>query len=243
VLNAYHKIPPGETTHGQPLLLSVYAGPGTQKCRQVHEAAGLDAYLSTEGYVVASIDGRGTGRRGLSFLQQTYRQLGLLEIADQRAGAKDLVGKVDLVNSGRVGIWGWSYGGFMAAHGIAGTASIAGFKFKAAVSVAPVSDWAFYDTVYTERYMSTPADNPIGYNETSVLQHAANTPTNSLLLMHGTGDDNVHFQNTVELASVLIQSNVQFETMFFPNDDHAINSGNSLKYLYEKMLAFLQKEL
>jgi len=241
VLNVCYKTPV-ETGDNMPLILDVYAGPGTQKVLQTYSVGGLDAWLAAQGYVVASIDARGTGRRGLSFLQQTYRQLGLLEIADQRAGAKELAQKID-VDSNRVVIWGWSYGGFMAAHGIAGTSSIQGFKFKASVSVAPVSNWAYYDTVYTERYMSTPADNPQGYNETSVLAHAQNTPSNSLLLMHGTGDDNVHFQNTVELANSLILSNVQFSTMFYPNDNHAINNGNARKYLYEKMTAFLKEVL
>lgn len=242
VLNAYYKTP-HDPVGDAPLIIDVYAGPGTQKVRQTHDVLGLDAWLTSQGFMVAAIDARGTGRRGLQFLQQTYRQLGLLEMADQRAGAKDLARKVDLINSGRVGIWGWSYGGYMAAHGIAGTSSIEGFKFKASVSVAPVSNWAYYDTVYTERYMSTPQDNPAGYNQTSVLSHAANTPSNSLLLMHGTGDDNVHFQNTVELANALIHGNVQFSTMFYPNDNHAINSGNARKYLYEKMTAFLKEAL
>jgi dipeptidyl-peptidase-4 len=242
ILNAAYKTPVGAGS-GRPLIIDVYAGPGTQKVRQTHDVAGLDAWLASQGYMVASIDGRGTGRRGLQFLQQTYRQLGLLEMADQRSGAKELAQKLSLVDSGRVAIWGWSYGGFMAAHGIAGTSAIAGFRFKAGVSVAPVSSWAYYDTVYTERFMSTPADNPAGYNATSVLVHAPHTPAHSLLLMHGTGDDNVHFQNTVELANTLITSNVQFSTMFYPNDNHAINSGNARQYLYQKMTDFLQETL
>jgi dipeptidyl-peptidase-4 len=242
VLNAVYK-KPFDAEGDRPLIIDVYAGPGTNKVLQTHAATGLDAWLAAQGYVVASIDARGTGRRGLQFKQQTYRQLGLLEMADQRAGAKELADKIGSINKGRVAIWGWSFGGFMAAHGIAGTSAIEDFEFKASVSVAPVTNWAYYDSVYTERFMSTPADNPEGYNATSVLVHAPNTPSDSLLLMHGTGDDNVHFQNTVELVNVLINSNVQFETMFYPNDNHAINSGNARKYLYEKMTAFLDEAL
>lgn len=244
-LNAYYK-KPVNVDKKAPLIIDVYAGPGTQKVQQIHRVGGLDAWLASQGYVVAAIDGRGTGRRGLSFLQATYRQLGLVELADQRAGTKDLVSNQlkKIVDSDRVAIWGWSFGGFMAANAIAGTSQLTEpFNFKAAVSVAPVVDWRFYDSVYTERYMSTPADNVAGYDATSVLKHAANTPNNKLLLMHGTGDDNVHFQNTVELANVLIHSNVQFETMFYPNDDHSISSGNAKKYLYEKLTNFLKQEL
>lgn len=242
VLNAFYKTP-HDSIGSRPLLIDVYAGPGTQKVLQTHNLFGLDFWLNLQGYFVASIDGRGTGRRGLEFLQRTYRQLGLFELADQRAGAKELSRSLELVDDSKVGIWGWSYGGFMAAHAAAGTSAIDGFNFRASISVAPVTSWEYYDTVYTERYMSTPQDNPEGYNATSVLVHAPNTPDDTLLLMHGTADDNVHFQNTVELANVLINSDVQFTTMFYPNDNHAINNGNARKYLYQQLTNFLKEKL
>jgi len=239
-LNAFYK-KPKNAKGGLPLVIDVYAGPSTQDVRQVHDVAGLDAWLCSQGYVMGSIDGRGTGGRGLTFMQQTYRQLGLLEIADQRAGAKNLAEKISVVDSSRVGIWGWSYGGFMAAHGSLATD---GFNFKAAVSVAPVTDWSLYDTIYTERYMSTPIDNPLGYNATSVIQSASSLNPNTMLLMHGMADDNVHFQNSAEFVYALIQANIPFETMYFPNSNHGINAGsNSRRYLYQKLIAFLNKNL
>jgi len=241
-LNAYYK-KSKYAGSGLPLIVDVYAGPDTQDVLQTHDVAGLDAFLCAQGYVVAAIDGRGTGNRGLSFLQATYRQLGLVESADQRAGAKGLSSSIRGVDRSRVGIWGWSFGGFMSAHGIANTSPVDDFKYKVAVSVAPVTDWRFYDSIYTERYMSTPQDNPTGYNATSVTVRSGGIPSGSLLLMHGLADDNVHFQNSAEFVLALIRNNVQFETMYYPNNNHAINSGNARKYLYEKMIHFLKDNL
>jgi len=241
-LNAYYK-KPKHVKSGSPLIIDVYAGPNTQDVMQTHDVAGLDAWLCANGYVMASIDGRGTGGRGLSFLQATYRQLGVVESADQRAGAKNLAYALSFVDPTRVGIWGWSYGGFMSLNGIANTSPYEDFTYKAAVSVAPVTSWTLYDSVYTERYMSTPQDNPQGYNVTSLLNKGSNIPADSLLLMHGLADDNVHFQNSAELVLNIIQNGIQFETMFFPNNAHSINLYNGRQFLYTKMLKFLNDHM
>jgi dipeptidyl-peptidase-4 len=163
--------------------------------------------------------------------------LGKYEVNDQIEGAKFLA-SLPYVDKSRIGIWGWSYGGYMASH----TILLGAEHFKAAIAVAPVTHWKFYDTIYTERYMDTPANNPDGYFESAPINHADKLK-GKFLLIHGTSDDNVHFQNAVNMVTALQKANKQFETMYYPNKNHGISGGNSRLHLYTKMTNFLLEHL
>lgn len=222
-----------------PVLMFVYGGPGSQ---QVMDSWGgsrdfWHQHLAAEGYIVACIDNRGTGGRGRDFKHSTYAQLGNLETEDQIAGAKYL-GKMPFVDSNRIGIWGWSYGGYMSSLAL----MVGNDVFKAAISVAPVTTWRYYDTIYTERYLQTPQLNPSGYDDFSPISHV-NRLKGNLLLIHGTGDDNVHFQNAVDLVDALIKADKQFETMYYPNRNHGIYGGNTTWHLYSLMTDFIKRKL
>eukprot|EP01128_Nolandella_sp_AFSM9_P011047 TRINITY_DN7766_c0_g1_i1.p1 TRINITY_DN7766_c0_g1~~TRINITY_DN7766_c0_g1_i1.p1 ORF type:complete len:550 (-),score=81.47 TRINITY_DN7766_c0_g1_i1:150-1799(-) len=224
------------TTLARPLLLAPYGGPNSRTVMKTW-SLGINEYLSSQGIVVASVDNVGTGGRGLKFLMKTYLQLGTLEIADQVAAAQDLMKRRSLnIDKDKVGLWGWSFGGFMALQALEHNSHV----FSTAVSVAPVSDWRLYDSVYTERYMQTPQLNPHGYNSTSTLSNSASM-AGELLLVHGTGDDNVHFQNSVELDKHLIANGFQFETMFYANRQHSISSDNARPHLYHLITNFLKR--
>jgi len=222
-----------------PLLLFVYGGPGSQT---VTDAWGGDRYLwhqmlAQQGYLVASVDNRGTGARGARFKKLTYLHLGRYESADQIAAARWFAGR-PYVTADRIGLWGWSYGGYMASR----TMFLAGGLFKAALAVAPVTDWRLYDTIYTERYMRTPEDNPAGYAESAALSYA-DSLSGSFLLVHGTGDDNVHFQNSVRLVERLEAANKQFDMRIYPNKTHAIAGGTTSENLYGLFTAWLKRAL
>ncbi len=193
--------------------------------------------LTQKGYVVAVIDPRGTGARGEEFKKMTYRELGKYESADHIESAKYLAG-LDFVDSERIGIWGWSYGGYMS--------SLAMFKgegiFKAAIAVAPVTNWRFYDTIYTERYMDTPQNNANGYDDNSPTTHSEKLQGNYLLI-HGTGDDNVHFQNAVALQNKLIAEGKQFDSFYYPDRSHGIYESNARPHLFNFMTHWVLENL
>jgi dipeptidyl-peptidase 4 len=222
-----------------PVLMYVYGGPGSQQVLDQWKGANYWWFqlLAQKGYVVACVDNRGTGARGEEFKKITYKQLGKYETEDQIAAAQFL-GTLPFVDASRIGIFGWSYGGFMASSCLFKGADI----FKAAIAVAPVTNWKWYDSIYTERYMQTEAENAEGYKENSPVNFADKMKGN-LLLVHGTADDNVHFQNSVELVNALITANKQFDTYYYPNRNHGIAGGNTRLHLYTKMTNFLLEKL
>jgi len=220
-----------------PVLVNNYSGPGS---KTVVDKWGRDLWpqlLAQKGYIIFALDNRGTGGRGEAFEKIVYKDLGHWEVNDQIEGAKYLA-SLPFVDSSRIGIWGWSYGGYMAAL----TLEKAADYFKAAIAVAPVTDWKFYDNIYTERYMSTPQLNPKGYETSSVLTYA-NELKGKLLLIHGTGDDNVHFENSVALVTKLIEEDKPFQTMYYPEKNHGIYGGKTRLHLYRLMTDFILNNL
>lgn len=220
-----------------PVLMTVYGGPGSQTVQNSWERQYWHHLLTQKGYIIVSVDNRGTGGRGRAFKHSTYKKLGKLEAFDQIQAAKYL-GSLPYVDANRIGIWGWSYGGYMSALVL-----FTGHEyFKAAIAVAPVTSWRFYDTIYTERYLQRPQDNPEGYDDYTPLAHAGELK-GAFLLIHGTGDDNVHFQNSVELQRALILAGKQFRSFYFPNKNHGIYGGNSRYYLFTMMTDFILDNL
>jgi dipeptidyl-peptidase 4 len=222
-----------------PVLMYVYGGPGSQNVTNAWGGTRdlWHHHLAAEGYIVACVDNRGTGGRGRDFKHATYANLGKLETQDQIEGAKYL-GSLPFVDKSRIGIWGWSYGGYMSLLALMKGNDV----FKAAISVAPVTTWRYYDTIYTERYLQTPQQNPEGYDDNSPIKHVDKMKGN-LLLIHGTGDDNVHYQNSVDLVNALIKADKQFETMYYPNRNHGISGGNTSWHLYSLMTDFIKRKL
>ena len=222
-----------------PLFMFQYSGPGSQQVTNSWDQGnGLwFNHLVQKGYIVACVDGRGTGYKGTEYKKATYLNLGKLEIDDQIAAAK-WFGKQSYINKDRIGIFGWSYGGYMASLALTKGADV----FKAGIAVAPVTNWRYYDTVYTERFMRTPQENPGGYDDNSPTTYA-NLLKGKYLLIHGTADDNVHFQNAMEFSEALIQNNKQFEFMAYPDKNHGIYGGQTRPQLYQKMTNFLLENL
>ncbi|HEX6751019.1 MAG TPA: S9 family peptidase [Longimicrobium sp.] len=221
-----------------PVLMYVYGGPGSQT---VTDSWGGSRYLwhqmlAQRGYIVVSVDNRGTGGRGRDFKKQTYLNLGTREAADQIEAARWLATQ-PYVDASRLGIWGWSYGGYMTAF----TLEQPNAPFKAGISVAPVADWGLYDSIYTERFMRTPQENPQGYARSSAIRNAAGLRA-KLLLVHGSGDDNVHFQNSVQLVDALQAAGKQFNFMMYPDRNHAIAGGRSV-HLYTMMTNWITQNL
>lgn len=228
-----------DSTKEYPLLMYVYGGPGSQT---VVDSWGGDLYLwhqllAREGYLVASVDNRGTGARGARFKKITYLNLGTYETADQIAAARYL-GSLPFVDASRIGIWGASYGGYMALLAMFRGEGV----FKAAISRAPVTDWRLYDTIYTERYLRTPEENPEGYRR-SAPQNYVELLRGNLLIVHGTGDDNVHPQNTIQLIHLLEEANKQFDLRLYPNKTHALEGARTRLNLYTLYLEWLKKNL
>ncbi len=219
-----------------PVLMTQYSGPNSQSVTD-RLRVGWNEYLVQEGFIVACVDPRGTGARGEDFRKVTYMQLGKYESDDQVEAAKYLA-SLPYVDGGNIAIFGWSYGGFMVALSMEKGDGI----FKAGISVAPVTSWRFYDTIYTERYMRTPQENPDGYDDNSPLTHAKGLKGN-LLLVHGTADDNVHAQNAYEFAEKLVQEGIQFDMALYTNRNHGIYGGNTTMHLYTKMTNFLKGHL
>ncbi|MEP3839112.1 MAG: S9 family peptidase [Algibacter sp.] len=222
-----------------PLLMYQYSGPGSQQVANRWNSANDYWYqhLAQEGYIIACVDGRGTGFKGADFKKVTQNELGKYEVEDQIEAAKQL-GQLPYVDASRIGIWGWSFGGFMSSNCL--------FKgndvFKMAIAVAPVSSWRFYDSIYTERYMTTPQENASGYDENSPINHVGKLK-GDFLLVHGSADDNVHLQNTMRLAEALIQADKQFDWAIYPDKNHGIYGGNTRLHLYKKMTNFLHETL
>ncbi|MEM9821431.1 MAG: S9 family peptidase [Bacteroidota bacterium] len=239
-LNAYMIKPPNfDASKKYPVFMYVYGGPGSQTVTDSY--GGLNYWwfqmLAQKGYIVVSVDNRGTGARGEKFKKMTYLQLGKYETIDQIEAARYLAG-LSYTDAGRIGIFGWSYGGYMSSLCILKGSDV----FKAAIAVAPVTNWKWYDTIYTERYMRTDEENPDGYKDNSPV-YFADRLKGSYLLVHGNADDNVHFQNTVEMANALIAANKQFDTYFYPNRNHGIFGGSTRLHLYTKMTDFLLENL
>ena len=222
-----------------PVFMFLYGGPGSQ---QVLNSWGWFNYfwyqhLAQKGYIVACVDNRGTGGRGAEFKKMTYQQLGKYETIDQIEANKYL-SSLEYVDGNRIGIQGWSYGGYMSSLAITKGADV----FKMAIAVAPVTNWRYYDNIYTERYMRTPQENASGYDDNSPINHV-DSLKGSYLLIHGTADDNVHVQNTYEMVSALVKANKQFDLFVYPDKNHGIYGGNTRLHLYHKMTNFIEDNL
>ncbi|SDS50737.1 S9 family peptidase [Gramella sp. MAR_2010_147] len=222
-----------------PLLMFQYSGPGSQSVSNSYFSSNDYWYqlLANKGYIIVCIDGRGTGFKGAEFKKVTYQELGKYEVEDQISAAKKL-GERNYIDSERIGIWGWSYGGFMSSNAILKGND----TFSMAIAVAPVTSWRFYDTVYTERYMRTPQENASGYDENSPLNHVEKLK-GDYLLIHGGGDDNVHVQNTMRMVEELVQANKQFDWAIYPDRNHGIYGGNTRLHLYNMMTDFILEKL
>lgn len=220
-----------------PVLMYVYGGPGSQNVTNTWGHNVWFDYLAQEGYLIVCVDNRGTGFRGAEFKKMTYLNLGKYETIDQIEAAKWL-GTQSYVDKNRIGLWGWSYGGYMASLAITKGADV----FKATMAVAPVTSWRYYDTIYTERYLRTPQENPAGYDDNSPINFA-NLLKGNFLLVHGTADDNVHFQNSVMFSESLIQANKPFDQAYYPNKNHGISGGNTSIQLFTKLTDFVLNKL
>ncbi|MEO9952775.1 S9 family peptidase [Nonlabens sp.] len=222
-----------------PLFMTQYSGPGSQSVANSWYGANDFWYsmLANEGYIVVCVDPRGTGFKGADFKKVTQKELGKYEVEDQIAAAKQL-GSMNYVDASRVGIWGWSYGGFMSSNCLLKGND----TFSMAIAVAPVTNWRFYDSIYTERYMTTPQENASGYDENSPINHVDKLK-GKYLLVHGTADDNVHVQNTMRMVEALVQANKQFDWAIYPDKNHGIYGGNTRIHLYNKMTNFIKENL
>ena len=222
-----------------PVLMFQYSGPGSQQVANTWNGTNDYWYfmLAQKGYIVVCVDGRGTGFKGAGFKKCTYKELGKYEVEDQIDAAK-VIGKYSYVDASRIGIWGWSYGGFMASNCIFQGADV----FKTAIAVAPVTSWRYYDSIYTERYMQTPQENASGYDNNSPINHV-NKLKGNFLLVHGTADDNVHVQNTMKMIEALVQANKQFDWAIYPDKNHGIYGGKTRLQLYTKMTNFIIEKL
>jgi len=213
-----------------------YSGPGSQMVLDEWNI-GWEYYLSTRGYLIVCVDGRGTGARGSEFMKSTYKQMGVVETKDQVETAKYL-GKLNYVDKNRIGIWGWSFGGSMTLW----TMSTGEQVFKAGIAVAPVTDWRFYNTAYIERFMQTPQENFSGYEQTSAILNAEKL-NGRLLIIHGTADDNVHYNNTLIYSDKLVEAGKQFEMQLYTDKNHSILGKQTRRHLYRRMVDFLEKNL
>jgi dipeptidyl-peptidase-4 len=222
-----------------PVFMYQYSGPGSQQVNNDWNSA--DDYwfisLTQQGYIVVCVDGRGTGFKGADFKKVTQKELGKYEVEDQIDAAK-VLGNYPYVDKSRIGIFGWSYGGFMASNCIFQGADV----FKMAIAVAPVTNWRFYDSIYTERYMQTPQENASGYDTNSPINHV-NKLKGKFLLIHGSADDNVHVQNSMQMIEALIQANKQFDSQIYPDKNHGIYGGKTRIQLYTKMTNFIKENL
>jgi dipeptidyl-peptidase-4 len=239
-LNAWMIKPPNfDSNKKYPLFMFLYGGPGSQ---QVKNSFGWTNYywyqmLAQKGYIVACVDNRGTGGKGSEFKKMTYKELGKYELIDQINAAK-YFGDLDYIDSERIGIQGWSYGGYMSSLAITKGSDI----FSLAIAVAPVTNWRYYDNIYTERYMQTPQENANGYDDNSPINHVDKLK-GDYLLIHGSADDNVHVQNSMEMISALVKANKKFDLFIYPDKNHGIYGGNTRLHLYQKMTDFILKNL
>lgn len=237
LLNGYFIKPAGfDSLKKYPVLMTQYSGPNSQEVLKNWSLAWED-FMAQQGYIIACVDGRGTGGRGEAFRKVTYLQLGKYETIDQIEAAR-YIGRLPFADSMRIGIWGWSYGGFIASSCLVKSNGV----FKAAIAVAPVTNWRYYDNIFTERFMRTPQENSEGYDQNSPLNFAAGL-SGKLLLCHGTADDNVHVQNTMEFSDRLVQANKQFEMQLYTNRNHNITGGNTRYHLYRRLTSFILNNL
>ncbi len=242
-LNGWMIKPTGfNSSRKYPVILYQYSGPGSQEVADRwniggDRGIGWDTYMASQGYLIVCVDGRGTGGRGAEFAKTTYLNLGVKESKDQVEAALYL-GRQSYVDKDRIGIWGWSFGGYMTIMSMSEGTPV----FKAGVAVAPVTDWKYYDTIYGERYMRTPRENFEGYKAASAFQRAPQL-NGRLLLVHGTADDNVHVQNTIEYSECLVQADKQFEMQLYTNRNHGIYGGNTRHHLFTKLTDFFQRNL
>ncbi|WP_350293032.1 S9 family peptidase [uncultured Croceitalea sp.] len=222
-----------------PLLMYQYSGPGSQSVANRWNGANDYWYqmLASEGYIIACVDGRGTGLKGRDFKKVTQLELGKFEVEDQIAAA-DKLSELPYIDEERTGIWGWSYGGFMSTNALLKGNN----TFEMAMAVAPVTSWRFYDTIYTERYMQTPQENPSGYDDNSPFNYPE-LLEGDYLLVHGSGDDNVHVQNSMRMIEALIQADKDFEWSIYPDKNHGIYGGNTRNHLFKKMTKFAHEKL
>jgi dipeptidyl-peptidase-4 len=219
-----------------PVLMEQYSGPNSQ---QVADKFGIgwENYIASLGYIIVCVDGRGTAARGEEFRKCTYMNLGILESDDQIATANYL-GNLPYVDKNRIAIWGWSYGGTITLMSMSRGNGI----FKAGIAIAPVTDWKLYDSVYTERFMRTPKENFTAYEKNSPLALAPDLQ-GRLLLVHGTSDDNVHFQNSMYYSQALVEAGKQFEMQIYSNKNHSILGVKYRLHLYMRVADFLQRNL
>ena len=220
-----------------PVLITQYSGPNSQQVKNAWGGVNWLNYLAQEGYIVVCIDPRGTAARGEEFRKCTYMQLGKYESDDMIASARWLANQ-PYVDAQKIGIWGWSYGGFMSSLCIMKGHDV----FSTAIAIAPVTNFKYYDSIYTERYMRTPQENEKGYTDHAPLSWADKLKGN-LLICHGTADDNVHIQNAYELAERLVQANKQFDMGIYTNRNHGIYGGNTSLQLYTKFVKYLNEHL
>jgi dipeptidyl-peptidase-4 len=222
-----------------PLLMFQYSGPGSQEVSNEwsDERDLWHQSLAQKGIIVACVDGRGTGFKGSAFKKATYMQLVYFETLDQIEAAR-ILGQKSFIDQERIGIWGWSYGGHMSTNCLLKGNDV----FSMAIAVAPVTSWRFYDTIYTERFMRTPQENPDGYDLNSPFNYPE-LLKGDYLLIHGSGDDNVHLQNTMRMVEALVQENKNFEWMIYPDKSHGIYGGNTRLHLYNKMTNFVLTKL
>lgn len=225
-----------------PVIMHQYSGPGSQQVTDSWSAGSMgqggafDSYLAQQGFIVVSVDGRGTGGRGADFEKCTYLKIGDLESKDQVEAALYL-GSLPYVDKDRIGIWGWSYGGFNTLMSMSEGRGV----FRAGVAIAPPTSWRFYDSIYTERYMRTPKENPDGYDVNPIVR--AQKLHGALLLCHGTADDNVHPQNSYEYAEALVQADKDFRELYYTNRNHSIYGGNTRNHLLRQVANFFVTEL
>lgn len=239
-LNAYMIKPKDfDPNKEYPLFMYLYGGPGSQQVTNRSDSFYFWWFqvLADQGYIIACVDNRGTGGKGAEFKKVTYKNLGHYEIEDQMAAAQ-YFGGLDYIDASRIGMFGWSFGGYMTSLAMTKGADI----FKMGIAVAPVTNWRYYDTVYTERFLQTPQENPKGYDENSPI-HYADKLKGDFLMIHGTADDNVHVQNAMEFAEALIQANKEFEYMVYPDKNHGIYGGNTRRHLFNKMTKFIKENL
>lgn len=228
-----------DATKEYPVFMYLYGGPGSQQVTDAWGGSNFMWYqmLTQQGYIVACVDNRGTGARGAKFKKCTYQQLGKLETQDQ-IEANRYLAALPYVDGSRIGIFGWSYGGYMSSLCLLKGAD----DFKMAIAVAPVTNWRYYDSIYTERYMRTPQENASGYDDNSPINHVEKLK-GKYLLVHGSADDNVHYQNTMEMTTALVNANKQFDLFVYPNKNHGIYGGYTRLHLFTKMTNFIKENL
>ena len=240
ILNTWMILPHDfDSTKKYPVYFNVYGGPGHNEVLDSWDGSDYMYHqlLAQQGYIVFCVDPRGTMYRGAEFKKSTYLELGKLETEDILNCAK-VLGEYSWIDKNRMGIMGWSYGGFMSSLAITKGADL----FKMAIAVAPVTSWRYYDNIYTERFMRTPQENQNGYDDNSPINHVAKLKGNYLLI-HGAADDNVHYQNTMEMVNAMVAANKQFDLFIYPNKNHGIYGGNTRNHLFQMMFDYILENL